>query len=122
LIAVARTKGVSAYVDGGRNRWSAAHALDVARLYRLALENHESGARYHAVGEEGVPLRAIAEAIGRGLNVPTISISREEAAAHFGFWAMPSGLNLPASSAYTQQRLGWRPTGVGLITDLDHMQ
>jgi nucleoside-diphosphate-sugar epimerase len=121
LIAVAREKGVSAYVGEGLNRWSAAHVLDVARLYRLALEKHEAGARYHAVGEEGVALRDIAKAIGKGLKVPVVSISPEEAGAHFGFLAMFAGLDLSASSAQTQERLGWHPTGPGLIADLEEM-
>jgi|SRR5277367_4245740 len=122
LIAVAREKGVSAYVGEGLNRWSAAHVLDVARLYRLALEKHESGARYHAVGEEGVPLRDIAEVIGKGLKVPAISISSEEARTHFGFLGMFVGLDLSASSSQTQERLGWHPTGPGLISDLEQMR
>ena len=123
LIAIAREKGVSAYVDDGLNRWPAVHVLDAARLFRLALEKHETGAKYHAVGEEGVPLRDIAAAIGRGLKVPVASIPREEAATHFGFFfGTFAGLDLAASSALTQKRLGWRPTGVGMINDLDHMQ
>ena len=122
LVAVAREKGVSAYVEEGRNRWSAAHVLDVARLYRLALEKNESGARYHAVGEEGVALRDIAEAIGKGLKVPVVSISRGEAGAHFGFLGMFAGLDLAASSAQTQEWLAWRPTGPGLLADLAQMR
>jgi nucleoside-diphosphate-sugar epimerase len=122
LIAIARQKGVSAYVGEGLNRWPAGHVLDVARLYRLAFEKHEAGARYHAVGEEGVRLRDIAQAIGRGLKVPVVSISPEEAGAHFGFFAMFAGLDLAASSAQTRQRLGWRPTGPGLIADLEQMR
>ena len=122
LIAMAREKGVSAYVGEGLNRWPAAHVLDVARLYRLALEKHEAGARYHAVGEEGVPLRDIAEAIGGGLKVPVVSISPEEASAHFGFFATFASLDLSASSVRTQERLGWRPTGCGLIEDLNNMR
>ena len=122
LIAIAREKGVSAYVGEGVNRWPAAHVSDVARLYKLALEQHEAGARYHAVGEEGVQLRDIAQAIGRGLKVPAVSIAPQEAAAHFGpFFGFFAGLDAPASSAWTQQRLGWQPTGVGLIADLEHM-
>jgi len=121
-IAVAREKGVSAYVGDGSNRWPAAHVLDVARLYRLALEKHEAGARYHAVAEDGVPVRDIAEVIGRGLKVPVVSMSREQAGAHFGWLAMFAGLDLPASSAQTQERLGWRPTGPGLIADLEKMR
>jgi nucleoside-diphosphate-sugar epimerase len=118
-IAVAREKGVSAYVGDGLNRWAAVHVLDAARLYRLALEKQEVGARYHAVAEEGVPVRDIAEAIGRGLNVPVVPKSAEEAAAHFGGIGMFVGRDLIGSSVQTQRRLGWRPTGPGLITDLD---
>ena len=121
-IALAREKGVSAYVGDGLNRWPAAHVLDVARLYRLALEKHEPGARYHAVAEEGVPVREIAEVVGRGLKVPVIAMSSEEAAAHFGWLAPFAGWDMPASSAQTQERLGWRPTGPGLIADLEQMQ
>jgi len=121
LIAVAREKGVSAYVGDGLDRWAAVHVLDAARLYRLALDKHEAGARYHAVGEEGVPLRDIAEAIGRGLKVPVVALSPEEAAAHFGFLARFAGMNLSGSSALTQQRLGWQPAGPGLIADLEEM-
>jgi nucleoside-diphosphate-sugar epimerase len=119
-IAVAREKGVSAYVGGGLNRWAAVHVLDTARLYRLALEKREAGARYHAVAEEGVPFRRIAEAIGRGLNIPVVSQSSEEAAVHFGFLAGFVGRDLTGSSVQTQQGLGWRPTGPGLIADLEH--
>lgn len=119
LIAVAREKGVSAYVGDGKNRWPAVHVLDAARLYRLVLEKDSAGARYQAVGEEGVPLRDIAEAVGRGLNVPVVSKSPEEAMEHFGWLGAFLGSDLPASSAQTQEQLGWRPTGPGLIADLD---
>ncbi len=122
LIAVARQKGVSAYVGDGTNRWSAAHVLDTARLYRLALEKQEAGVRYHAVAEEGVPLRDIAEAIGQGLNVPVVSLSPEEAGPHFGFLGAFAGLDMPASSVLTQERLGWHPTGPGMIADLEQMR
>lgn len=120
-IRVAREKGVSAYVGDGQNRWSAAHVQDVARLYRLALEKHEVGARYHAVAEEGVRMRDIAEAIGRGLKVPVKSISTEEAQTHFGWLGMFASHDLQASSALTRERLGWTPTGPGLIADLEGM-
>jgi nucleoside-diphosphate-sugar epimerase len=120
-IEVARQKGVSAYVGDGLNRWAAAHVLDAARLYRLALEKQEAGARYHAVAEEGVPAREIAEAIGRGLKVPVASKSPDEAAAHFGWLGMFVGRDLIGSSVQTRERLGWRPTGPGLIADLEQM-
>ena len=122
LIAVAREKGVFAYVGDGANRLSAAHVSDTARLYRLALEKQVAGARYHAVAEEGVPLRDIAKVIGRGLKVPVVSISPGEASAHFGIFAAFAGLDLPASSTQTQERLGWHPTGPGLIADLGQMR
>ncbi len=121
-IAVAREKGVSAYVGEGLNRWAAVHVLDAARLYRLAIEKQEAGARYHAVAEEGVLFWDIARAIGRGLNVPVLSKSSEEAAAHFGWLAMFAGRDLTGSSAQTQRRLGWRPTGPGLLADLGQMR
>jgi nucleoside-diphosphate-sugar epimerase len=117
-VAIAREKGVSAYVGDGMNRWPAAHVLDVARLYRLALERREPGARYHAVAEEGVAVRDIAHVIGEGLKAPVVSLSPEEAAGHFGWLALFAGLDMPASSAQTRQRLGWRPPGPGLIADL----
>ena len=120
-IAVAREKGVSAYVRDGLNRWAAVHVLDAARLYRLALEKSEAGARYHAVAEEGVPVRDIADAIGRGLKVPVVSKSPEEATAHFGSLALFAGRDLIGSSVQTQRRLGWQPTGPGLMADLEQM-
>ncbi|HLY40260.1 MAG TPA: hypothetical protein VKR52_03560, partial [Terracidiphilus sp.] len=120
-VQVAREKGASAYIGQGLNRWPAAHVLDVARLYRLALEKHEAGSRYNAVAEEGIPLRKIAEVIGKGLKVPVVSVSHEEAQAHFGWLAMFVGFDMPASSAQTRQRLGWRPTRPGLIADLEQM-
>ncbi|RYX84474.1 SDR family oxidoreductase [bacterium] len=121
-IETAREKGVSAYVGEGTNRWAASHVSDTARLYRLALENNETGARYHAVDEEGVPMRDIAEAIGRGLNVPVKSITAEAALAHFGWWGAFAGEDLLASSAITKEKLGWNPTGPGLLADLEQMQ
>ena len=121
-ITVAREKGVSAYVGDGINRWPAVHVLDAARLYRLALEKAEAGARYHAVAEEGVPVRDIAEVVGRGLKVPVVALSPEEAAGHFGWLGAFVSWDLPASSAQTQARLGWRPTGPGVIADLEQMR
>ena len=121
LIALAREKGVSAYVGDGGNRWAAAAVADVARLYRLVLEKNETGAKYHAVAEEGVPLRHIAEAIGRGLQIPVKSVSPDEAESHFGWLARFAAHDLQASSAKTRERLGWNPTGPGLIADLDRM-
>jgi nucleoside-diphosphate-sugar epimerase len=120
-VKLAREKGVSAYVGDGRNRWPAAHVLDTARLYRLALEKQKAGSRYHAVAEEGVSVRDIAEVIGRGLKVPVVSLSPEEAPAHFGWLSAFVGYDMPASSAQTQERLGWHPTGPGLIADLEQM-
>jgi nucleoside-diphosphate-sugar epimerase len=121
-IRLAREKGVSAYVGDGLNRWPAAHRLDTAHLYRLALEKGEGGVRYHAVAEEGVPTRAIAETIGHGLSVPVVSISPEEAGGHFGWLAHFVGWDIAASSAQTREKLGWNPTGPGLISDLENMR
>ena len=122
MIELARKKGATAYVGEGRNRWSAVHLLDAAPVYRLALERGVAGARYHAVAEEGVLTREIVEAVGRGLDVPVVSVSPEEAPDYFGWFALFAGMDLPASSALTQERLGWRPTQeAGLIEDLDHM-
>jgi nucleoside-diphosphate-sugar epimerase len=121
-IEAARAKGVSAYVGEGRNRWPAAHVLDVARLYRLALEKAEPGARYHAVAEEGVAMRDIADVIGRRLKLPVVSIAPEEAGEHFGWLGAFASLDLPASGAQTRERLGWRPSGPGLIADLEQLQ
>ncbi|MBV9529076.1 SDR family oxidoreductase [Sphingomonas sp.] len=120
-IEVARAKGLSAYLGDGTNRWPAAHVTDVARLYRLALEGHQAGARWHAVAEEGVPMRAIAEAIGAGLGVPVRSLAPQEAMAHFGWLGAFAGYDMPASSALTRERLGWTPTGPGMISDLERM-
>lgn len=120
-VGLCREKAVAAYVGDGDNRWSAAHVLDVAKLYRLAVERGEAGARYHAVAEQGIAFREIAEAIGAGLNVPAISLPRDNAAEHFGWLAMFAGLDLVASSDRTRDELGWVPTGPGLIADLRQM-
>ena len=114
--------GVSAYVGDGHNRWPAAHVLDTARLYRLALEKGTAGARYHAIAEEGVQLKGIATAIGRGLNIPVISISQEQAREHFGFFGFFAGRDSTASSAQTREQLGWSPSGPDLLTDLATMR
>jgi nucleoside-diphosphate-sugar epimerase len=118
LISLAREKGVSAFVGDGKNRWSAAHLSDTVRLYRLVLDKGMAG-RYHAVAEEGVPVRDIAEVIGRRLKLPVVAKSPAEAAEHFGWLGGFAGLDGPASSALTRERLGWRPVGPGLIADLE---
>jgi nucleoside-diphosphate-sugar epimerase len=122
LIAIARDKGVCAYVADGQNRWPAAHVLDVARFYRLAIEKAQSGAKFHAVAEEGVRMRDIAEAIGRRLNLPVKSIEAKDAPDYFGWMAMFATHDMPASSAQTRQVLGWQPSGPGMIADLERLQ
>jgi nucleoside-diphosphate-sugar epimerase len=121
-VAIFREKGACAYVGDGRNRWPAAPVRDVARLYRLALEKAEPGAIYHAVAEEGVAASDIADTLGRRLQLPTKSITPEEAQAFFGWFAMFAGLDMPASSAQTRKKLGWQPKGRGLIADLEELQ
>lgn len=123
LVDIARAQGVSAYVGDGATRWAAGPLEDVAHLYRLAVEKTGDGVTvYHAVEEEGVPMRQIAEAIGLGLKVPVKSVTAEEAAAHFGMFAHFAGLDMPASSEWTRKALGWEPKGVGLIEDLTKMK
>ncbi|RUP11036.1 SDR family oxidoreductase [Hyphomicrobium sp.] len=118
LLESARAKGAAALVGDGSERWAAAHRLDVARLYRLALEKGTTDGIYHAVGDEGVPMLQVMEVIGRALNVPVVSIKKEEAGDYYGPLAMFAGLDMPASSTLTQQRLGWKPTEIGLIADI----
>lgn len=119
LIGIAREKGFVAYLDEGLNRFSACHLSDAVRLYRLAVEANQRGARYHAVGEEGISTREITEALGRGLHLPVVSIASDQAAAYFGWMAMFAAMDMSASSIRTQARLGWHPTGPTLIADLD---
>jgi nucleoside-diphosphate-sugar epimerase len=119
LIRIAREKQIAAYVGEGLNRWPAVHRLDAAHLYRLALEKGSRGARYHAVAEEGLPLRDIATGIARLLNVPVVSKTSDEAAKHFTWLAPFVVLDVPASSARTQRQLGWLPRQLGLIADLE---
>lgn len=119
IIEIARERGVSGYIGDGSNRWPAVHRLDAARLFRLALERAEPGSVLHAVAEEGVPIREVAEGIGRHLDNPVVSVAREDAAEHFGFLGAFLGIDSPASSALTRERFGWQPVQPGLIEDLD---
>jgi len=121
-IAIAVEKGLCPYVGDGQNRWPSSHVLDTARLYRLALEKAEHGARYHAVAEEGVSFRDIVEVLGKRLKLPVRSIGPDEAKAHFGWLAPFAGLDAPASSALTRQRLQWQPKERGLLADLEELQ
>ncbi len=123
LINIARMKGVSAYIGDGFNRWPAVHRLDAAHLYRLALEKAPAGTMLYGRADEGVPFRKIAEVIGKHLNLPVVSISREEATAHFGFLGAIAALDipsaLPGTTAQTRELLGWQPVQLGLIEDLE---
>jgi nucleoside-diphosphate-sugar epimerase len=118
LLNIAREKGVSGYVGDGANRWAGVHRLDAARLYRLALEKGKAGTRYHAVADEGVTVRDIAEIIGRHLKLPVASIAPDDAPAHFGMMAMFVTMDNPTSSALTQKWLDWKPTQIGMIADI----
>jgi len=118
LIDLARQKGMSAYLGEGLNPWSAAHVADTAHLYRLALEKHQPGARYHATTEQRIMARDIAQVIGEGLGMPTVSLPDAQAAAHFGWLSVFTGQDFSASSSKTRQRLGWTPKGPGLLEDL----
>lgn len=120
VIGFARATGVSAYVGDGLNRWPAVHRLDAARVYRLAFERNAEGGPFHAVAEEGLPFKAIAEVVGQRLNAPVVSLSPENAAEHFAWFAMFASADCPAASERTWSLLGWRPEQPGLIADLDH--
>lgn len=119
LVNIARQKGVSAYIGEGLNCWNAVHRLDAVQLFRLALENAKPKARYHAVGDEAITVRSIAEAIGKQLGLPAVSITPEEAAEHFGWFAQMAGIDCPASSQWTRQQLNWQPTHPGLMDDIE---
>ncbi|GAA5064937.1 SDR family oxidoreductase [Streptomyces similanensis] len=122
LIDTARKTGVSAYIGDGANRWPAVHRLDAATLFRLALEKAPAGSVLHGVAENGVTLKSIAETIARGLDLPTVSLTPDEAATHFvsPFMATAYGHDGPASSSYTQEQLGWSPSHPTLLEDLEH--
>jgi hypothetical protein len=119
LVGIAREQGVSGYIGDGANRWPAVHRLDSARLFRLGLELAPAGTTLHAVADEGVPVREIAEVIGRHLDVPVVSVSAEDAGEHFTWLGGFLGLDAPASGAWTRELLGWEPTHPGLVADLD---
>ncbi|WP_370677826.1 SDR family oxidoreductase [Pleomorphomonas sp. PLEO] len=121
FIGIVRERGFAAYLGEGLNRWSAAHVGDVAKLYALVLDKGRRGERYHAVAEEGISARQVAEVVGAGLGVPVKSLSPDEAPGYFGWFALFAGLDMPASSELTRQRLGWTPAGPGLIEDLEAM-
>ena len=119
LVGIARQRGVAGYVGDGTNRWPAVHRSDAARLARLAVEAAPAGSVLHAVGDEGVPFREIAEAMGRHLDVPTTSVAPADAAEHFGFLGHFAGLDSPAAATITRELLGWEPTGPSLLEDLE---
>jgi len=119
LIGIARATGLAGYVEDGSNRWAAVHRLDAAHLFRLALEAAPAGTRLNAIGDEGVPFREIAEVIGKHLDLPTASLSRQDAPGHFGLFALFASIDVAASSELTQKQFGWHPGQPGLIADLD---
>lgn len=120
LVNIAREKGVSAYIGEGLNRWNAVHRLDAAHLFRLALENAVPRARYHAAAEEAITVKAIAEAIGKQLNLPVVSVAPEAAPEHFGWFAQMAAIDCPASSARTRQTLNWQPVHPALLADIEN--
>ena len=119
LIGLAREKGVSAYIGDGQNRWPAGHRFDAAKVYRLALERGAEGGPFHAIAEEGIPFKEIAAVIARRLDLPLVSKAPDEAEAHFGWFTMFAGMDVPTSSARTRALLGWEPTRPGLIADME---
>ena len=119
LVNIAREKGVSAYVGDGLNRWNAVHRLDAAAAFRLALENAEPGVRFHAVAEASITVKAIAEAIGKQLNIPVVSVAPEKAAEHFGWFALMAAIDCPASGSWTQEKLNWKPIHNTLLADIE---
>lgn len=120
LVNIAREKGFSAYVGKGLNQWNAVHRLDAAHLYRLALENAAPGARYHGSAEEAITVKTIAEAIGKQLNIPVVSVAPEAAAEHFGWFSHMAAIDCPTSSKWTQEHLNWRPTHSTLLADIEN--
>ncbi len=120
MINIAREKGFAAYIGDGLNRWNAVHRLDAAHLFRLAVENATAGTKYHAVGDESIQVKTIAEAIGKGLNLPVRAISRQEAGEHFGWFSGFASIDCPASSKLTQERLSWHPHHPSLLSDLEN--
>jgi nucleoside-diphosphate-sugar epimerase len=120
LVNIAREKGISAYIGEGTNRWNAVHRLDAAHLYRLALENAVAGARFHGSAEEAITVRVIAEAIGKQLDLPVVSVPHEAAAEHFGWFSHMAAVDCPASSKWTQERLNWHPTHSTLLADIEN--
>lgn len=120
LVNITKEKGVSAYLGEGQNRWNAVHRLDAAKLFRLALENATAGARYHAAAEESISVKSIAEALGKKLGLPVVSVTAEAAAAHFGWFAQMAGVDCPASSAWTQANLNWQPAHTTLLEDIEN--